>query len=295
MIEAECILQPTEEQEAIALTAKPKDTPETNLPERALGFRVQEYGMTKWRDLFTDRQLEALTTFSDLVAEARERIQHDAVAAGMPDDVAPLCDGGAGAEAYAEAAGVYLAFAVDKCVDYWSTVCTWHTSREKIRNTFGRQAIPMTWDYAEANPISTSSGNYTAMLDWVWKCLDRMPATYMGSADLGSAQNQTISTYKVVSTDPPYYDNIGYADLSDFFYVWLRRSLQSVFPDLFHYAGCAKSRGVGSHTLSPRQQDEGGDVLLRWHDHRDAAPCRSGPPRVPNHHLLRLQTVGESG
>ena len=150
-------LEPTEEQEDIALSAMPKDAPETDLPERALGFRVQEYGMTKWRHLFTDRQLVALTTFSDLVGEARERIRADSVTAGMPDDGVPLRDGGIGATAYAEAVGVYLAFAVDKGANYWSTICAWHQTRHGVVSTFGRQAIPMVWDYAEANPFCDSS------------------------------------------------------------------------------------------------------------------------------------------
>ena len=224
-------LQPTEEQEAIALTAKPKDTPATDLPERALGFRVQEYGMTKWRDLFTDRQLVALTTFSDLVAEARKLVQRDAVAAGMPDDGAPLRDGGIGADAYAEAVGVYLAFAISKPTDRGSTICSWDSSpkMEALRNTFGRQAIPMVWDFAEGNPFSDSSGNWNN-IDWGAKVSNNLPSTGRGvSCQVDAIRNQEM-TLKIVSTDPPYYDNIGYADLSDFFYVWLRRSLRPCSP-----------------------------------------------------------------
>ena len=129
--------------------------------------------------------------------------------------------------------GVYLAFAVDKCSDYWSGVCSWHNSGEKMRNTFGRQAIPMVWDYAEANPMCNSSGNWMAMVDWTWKAVQTTPTTAMGSSTQDDAQTQSVSADKLVSTDPPYYDNIGYADLSDFFYVWLRRSLRPIFPDLF--------------------------------------------------------------
>jgi putative DNA methylase len=128
---------------------------------------------------------------------------------------------------------VYLAFAVDKCADYWSGICSWHSSKELIRNTFGRQAIPMVWDYAEANPFCDSTGNWMAMVDWTWKALETVPARAGGAAAQDDAQSQSISADKIISTDPPYYDNIGYADLSDFFYVWLRRSLRPVFPDLF--------------------------------------------------------------
>ena len=227
-------LTPTLEMEEVARSAQPRWKPDT--PSRgtwASNAQGRRYGFRTFGDYFTDRQLVALTTFSDLVTEARERVLADAVSTGMPDDGAPLRDGGIGATAYAEAVGVYLAFVVDKCVDYWSTVCTWHNSRQIIRNTFGRQAIPMTWDFAETNPISTSSGNFTAMLDWVRKCINQMPAVGGSYASQENAQDQAVSINKLVSTDPPYYDNIGYADLSDFFYVWLRRSLRSVFPGLF--------------------------------------------------------------
>ena len=235
----------TEEQEKVALSAIPKDAPETDLPERALGFRVQEYGMTKWRDLFTDRQLVALTTFSDLVGEAGERIRADAVTAGMADDAVtagmaddgvPLRNGGAGATAYAEAVAVYLAFAISKLADRGSTICTWFTERDSTRNTFARQSIPMTWDYAELNTLLSSTGSFLGAVAWTAESIAGIGTMYgssFGSGSQANATNQRVSTNSVVSTDPPYYDNIGYADLSDFFYVWLRRSLRSVFPDLF--------------------------------------------------------------
>ena len=226
-------LAPNPEHEAAARKAEPEWNPEVAMPENPRWFSPPLYGMTTYGDLFTPRQLVALTTFSDLVTEARARVERDAIVAGLPDDNTPLRDGGTGAKAYAEAVGVYLAFAVDKVADYWSSICTWHVSGEKMRNTFGRQAIPMTWDYAETNPLSSCTGNWMAMVDWVWKCIDILPDTYLGVCVHADASLQTRSIAKVVSTDPPYYDNIGYADLSDFFYVWLRRSLKPVFPDLF--------------------------------------------------------------
>ena len=153
-------LAPTETQEEIGLSAMPENPPETDLPKRALGFRIQEYGMTKWRDLFTPRQLVALTTFSDLVAEAMERIKRDAVSAGLPDDGRPLRDGGIGATAYAEAVGVYLAFAIDRLADYWSALGRWQGANQQLSNMFGRQAIAMVWDYPEANPLSGKGGSF---------------------------------------------------------------------------------------------------------------------------------------
>ncbi len=226
-------LSPTKEQEAIVLKAKPEWKPDTPLPGDMRSHWTPPYGLTTYGDLFTLRQLVALTTFSELVSEARELIKRDAIQVGLTEDQQPLAKNGTGVVAYAEAIAVYLAFAVDKCSDYWSSICSWHSSGEKMRNTFGRQAIPMAWDYAEANPMCDSSGNWMAMVDWTWKAIERVPACTGGFAFQSDAQNQSVSTYKVISTDPPYYDNIGYADLSDFFYVWLRRALRSVFPDLF--------------------------------------------------------------
>ncbi|MBM3271523.1 MAG: DUF1156 domain-containing protein, partial [Candidatus Sericytochromatia bacterium] len=226
-------LAPTPEHEEAAIKARPTWRPEGDIATRMTGGNCTPYGLTTWGDLFTPRQLVALTTFSDLVQEARERVQRDALAAGLPDDGKPLRDGGTGATAYAEAVGVYLGLGVDRLADRSSTICGWDSGFTKIRNTFGRQALPMTWDYAEGNPFSDSTGNFAALLEWVEKFLIESPAAPNGSAAQQDASAQSISIGKVVSTDPPYYDNIGYADLSDFFYVWLRRSLRPVFPDLF--------------------------------------------------------------
>jgi putative DNA methylase len=229
-------LPPTPAMEAVAQSAKPNDAPETDLPARALGFRVQEYGMTKWCDLFTSRQLVALTTFSDLVLEARERVQRDALAAGLPDDKKPLRDGGVGTSAYGDAVASMLACAVDKAADYWSTICFWHNgaAHQKIVNTFGRQAIPMSWDFAEGNPFSTSSGHFLRFVSLIAEVLDvAVSGAAPGRAEQQDAARTLLASSRVVSTDPPYFDNIGYADLSDFFYVWLRRSLKPVFPELF--------------------------------------------------------------
>ena len=226
-------LPPSTEMEEIARRADPTGVPDTRLPDKALGFRVQQYGMVRWRDLFTDRQLVALTTFSDLVGEAMEWIRADAVAASLSDDDRPLREGGTGARAYAEAVGVYLALGVDRLADYQSSISTWIVSLQAIRNTFARQAIPMTWDFAEGNPLSSSTGSFASLLRWVEKALAATHSVAPGIAIQADASAQRLTSAKVVSTDPPYYDNIGYADLSDFFYLWLRRALKPVFPKLF--------------------------------------------------------------
>ena len=226
-------LTPMPEHEAAALEAQPKWKPDNALPVNPRDFKTPNYGLTTFADLFTPRQLVALTTFSDLVTNARERVKADALKAGMPDDNQPLAIVGAGATAYSEAVGTYLAMSIDKASDYWSTINTWHQSKELIRNVFSRQAIPMTWDYVETNIFSDSSGNVSSGIEWAHKALLMFPNSVQGFANQAEAQTQSISSDRVVSTDPPYYDNIGYADLSDFFYVWLRRALRPVFPDLF--------------------------------------------------------------
>ena len=227
-------LEPTDQHESVAHVLAPNDAPDNSLPPRALGFRVQEYGMTKWRELFSNRQLVALTTFCGLVSEARQRIEHDAVSAGLPDDGVPLREGGAGATAYAEAVGVYLAFGISRSADFWSSLCIWanQPKNELVTHLFGRQAIPMAWDFAEASPFSSSGGNFTNNLMYVAKFLATL-GSYTPSVCYQSDAALNVSRNNVISTDPPYYDNIGYADLSDYFYVWLRSTLRSTFPDLF--------------------------------------------------------------
>jgi putative DNA methylase len=230
-------LPPTEIQEGIATQSQPEWRPEVNLPEKALGFRVQAYGMRQWADLFTDRQLVALTTLSDLISKVQTKVQKDAVAAGLPDNDKPLNEGGTGAQAYADAIATYLAFAVDKLADYSSTICSWNAGRDGLRNTFARQAIPMTWDFAESNPFSSSTGNYEGAVNWIVGTLQNSPHLAVKPGLVRQKDATTpVDKYKhplVFTTDPPYYDNIGYADLSDFFYVWLRRILSSIYPDLF--------------------------------------------------------------
>jgi putative DNA methylase len=225
-------LAPTPDHEAAARKAKPEWKPEGDVPARLTGGTCVPYGLATWGDLFTPRQLVALTTFSNLVGEAMDRVRRDAVAAGLPDDGEPLRDGGTGSTAYAEAVGVFLGLGVGRSANYWSSLTPW--GGDFIVQTFGRQAIPMVWDYAEGNPLSDSTGNWTGALAWIEKvAVNALPALADGVALQADAQTQTTSSDKLVSTDPPYYDNIGYADLSDFFYVWLRRSLKPLFPDLF--------------------------------------------------------------
>lgn len=226
-------LAPTAEHIHAAEVDKPDDYPDGAMPTNPRWFSPPAFGMTDYSQLFTNRQLTALTTFSALVGEAQKKAEADAVAAGVFNDHIALSEGGSGARAYGEAVGVYLAFVVDKMADYHSTICIWHVTRELIANTMRRQAIQMTWDYAEANPTSSSAGSFSSMMGWITKCLETFPASGTAIVRQFDAQSDNGLRNIAISTDPPYYDNIGYADLSDYFYVWMRQALKNTYPKLF--------------------------------------------------------------
>ncbi|HPF35460.1 MAG TPA: DUF1156 domain-containing protein [Candidatus Krumholzibacteria bacterium] len=226
-------LAPTSEHEASAHEASPSWKPDVALPVNPRDFKTPNYGLTTFADLFTPRQLVALTTFSDLVQEAREHIQADAVRAGLADDGVPLRDDGTGAMAYAEAVGVFLGVTVSKETVSLVTQARWRAGEGKSAPAFGRQALPMVWDFADLNPFAGAGGDFMGVVDASAKVLQAGPAQSAGYSVQLDASTQGLSSDKVVSTDPPYYDNIGYADLSDYFYVWLRRSLRHFYPDLF--------------------------------------------------------------
>lgn len=226
-------LSPDAEQIHAADCPMPEDYPTGALAPHFTGGSCVPYGLDEFHKLFTNRQLTALTTFSALVGEAQKKAEADAVAAGMYNDHIALSEGGTGARAYGEAVGVYLAFVVDKMADYHSSICIWHTTGEKMANTMRRQAIQMTWDFAEANPFCSSSGCATNMINWVSNTITFLPAYNCGTARQFDAQSDNGLRNIAISTDPPYYDNIGYADLSDYFYVWMRQALKNTYPKLF--------------------------------------------------------------
>lgn len=202
-----------------AVVAAPRSIPKGNLFDWPGRINVVRYGLTKFSDLFTNRQLVALTTFSDLVGEARDKVLED-----VGDD----CD----AEAYADAIATYLGMGVSRTTDILNSLATWSSGRNQTRNLFSRQAIPMAWDFVEGNPFSTASGSLVTATESMAHALELLPASSVGfvkQADAASAECEGL----LLSTDPPYYDNIGYSDLSDFFYVWLRRALRKIQPDLF--------------------------------------------------------------
>ncbi|HEY4036949.1 MAG TPA: DUF1156 domain-containing protein [Ktedonobacteraceae bacterium] len=216
-------LAPNDEHTAIARQAEPREVPDTRLPDQALGFRVQLYGMTKHCDLFTPRQLVALTTFSDLVREVREKILFDANLADL-----------ASKDIYADAVVTYLGLGLSKLADASTSLTRWKPSMDQAIATFARQAIPMVWDYAESNMFNRAAGDYSTTINNIVRVISNLGFGSSGSIRQVDAISFTdIAEHVVVSTDPPYYDNIGYADLSDFFYIWLRRALKSIYPELF--------------------------------------------------------------
>lgn len=221
-------LPPNDAHDAVARNIPTSWKPDGEMPKKHRNFQAPVYGMNTFGDLFSPRQLLSLNTFSELIASVRTKVESDALG---------ILKSKAAASEYAAAIATYLAIAIDKAADYWTTLCFWHNGAAhlKIVNTFGRQAIPMSWDYAEANPFSESSGHFFRFVTLISEVLDIcVPASGSGVVrQLDAKALSSVTSEAVVSTDPPYYDNINYADLSDFFYVWLRRALQAIHPDLF--------------------------------------------------------------
>lgn len=227
-------LSPDVEQTIAADVPAPESYPSGAMPENPRWFSPPAFGMTDYSDLFTNRQLTALAAFSSLAAEAQAKAEADAVAAGVINDHIALSAGGSGARAYSEAVGVYLAFSVDRLADFSTSVSRWSVTNEKPMNCFSKQAIPMTWDFPEANPMGNAVGSFSTIVSYVASCIEKLPSrAFNGTAIQFDAQSDCGLRNIMVSTDPPYYDNIGYADLSDFFYVWMRQSLKDTYPKLF--------------------------------------------------------------
>jgi putative DNA methylase len=191
------------------------------------------YGLSKIGDLFTDRQLKVISTLNNLLLEVKQVIQNDATNTSINNGKSSLVDKSIGAESYSQAIVVYLAFAIDRNTNYWSNISSWASSRQTIRSVFSRQGIPMAWDYAEANPFSNSTGNWLGAINWIEKSLEALRPVRQGYANQKDAAMLSFSDGVPISTDPPYYDNIGYAILSDFFYAFLRENLETIYPDLF--------------------------------------------------------------
>lgn len=226
-------IEPSQEHDRIAKSAKPSWKPDTTLPDNPRDFKTPNYGLSTFGDLFTDRQLTALNSFSDLVHEARKQIEKDAIGSGLTNEQTPLCNGGKGARAYAEAVSVYLGLAIDRTTNTLCTIARWTPDRQQTVTAFARQAIPMTWDFPEVNPFSGAAGDYTTSIGGVTKGLFGLGSGADGYLSQADAQTARLPVNTVISTDPPYYDNIGYADLSDFFFCWMKPTIQPIYPELF--------------------------------------------------------------
>ncbi|MCF8029881.1 MAG: DUF1156 domain-containing protein [Desulfohalobiaceae bacterium] len=227
-------ITPNQDQEQLARKVRPDRMPDQKMNQDTSNLvSGRGYGITHWHEIFTPRQLVALNTFSDLVQEAREKVITDARKVGWSDNGVGLNEGGSGATAYGDAVAVYLGICLSRLANRSSSICFWDNMREAVQQVFARQAIPMNWDFAEGNPFSDSTGNINNQLKYIIKVLQNTNFLSYGSATQSEVTSQNISNEKIISTDPPYYDNIDYADLSDFFYIWLRKSLKSIFPDSF--------------------------------------------------------------
>lgn len=224
-------LPPTPEHEAVAAVLRPEWAPEQPLAIDPRNIWCVNYGLTTFADLFTPRQLVALTTFSDLVGEARQRVLADARLAGLPDDDRLLAEGGSGAQAYADAVATYLALALDRLAMTGNSLVRWNSVGQKAQHAFGRQALPMVWDFAEPNFLAGATGSISSAIELAADPLALLP-TGLGRVSQMDAAELSNGRSIIVATDPPYYDNVGYADLSDFFYVWLRRTLRDIFPGI---------------------------------------------------------------
>ncbi len=295
-------LTPIADHEHASRQAMPEWAPHALLPNDPRAIWCPLYGLTTWADLFTPRQLVALTMFSDLVGEVMQRVKGDVVTSELPDDGRLLRDGGTGATAYAEAVAVYLAFALSKQADLGNSMCRWEPIAQCPRQLFGRQAIPMVWDYAEGNPLGTTSGSWTVFVDGIVKAFSKafesVRRNALGQSLQSDARTQDISCHHVISTDPPYYDNIGYADLSDFFYLWLRRSLKPLFPDLFATLAVPKSEELVATPY--RHGDKAAAESFFLHGMTEAMRCLSiqahpGFPVTIYYAFKQSETKGDFG
>jgi putative DNA methylase len=225
-------LSPTSEHEILADVERPTEVPDYLVPTSNHDVdRLPMYGMKTWAEAFSPRQLTALTTLIQQIPMIHDRVIQDAISADWQMGES-LEQQGNGARAYADAVATYLALGISRTADYNNSLCTWINKGQTIRNLFSKQAIQMAWDYAESNPFSNSTGNFLGQIKWITKVIDNLPTRGDGEASAADAATRQYEGL-VISTDPPYYDNIRYADLSDFFYIWLRESLGNFLPETF--------------------------------------------------------------
>ena len=290
-------LPPTDEHEALARSAEPEFRPDIAFEPNALGFRIGSYGLTTFGDLFTDRQLTALNTFSKLVHEARERIEGDVLTSGFSDDPSPLRDGGVGAKSYAEAVSVYLGFGVSRLSDIQNSFCRWESSKTQVRNLFGRQAISMLWDFGENNVFGDAAGDFRTSLGSIVKVIERFHPYVDGFQVNHDAQTVRIHDGAVISTDPPYYDNIGYADLSDFFFGWMKPVLRATYPDLFGVLATPKAEELVATPCRHGGKEAAESFFLSGMSTAIANMARQSSPHYPAtvYYAFKQSEIAEDG
>lgn len=230
-------LSPTKEMESLAHVSEPKIGLDIKLNHDPRNIWCVNYGLETYASLFTPRQLTTLACFSDLIADVRKQVVLDATEMRLFKSGHHRLDEPKLASQYGDAIATYLAFALDKAIDRNTSLCSWENRMDRMRNTFGRQALPMVWDFAETNPFAGAAGDIYGTAVSLCEAIENL-GSVTSDLNVGVRVQQRDATLAIegrpiISTDPPYYDNIGYADLSDFFYVWLRRSLKDVYPDLF--------------------------------------------------------------
>jgi len=292
-------LDPVDTIEREALSVKADWTPELSQPNNPRDFKTPNYGLNSFGDIFTSRQLVALTTFSDLVTEARDKVRVDALQVGIPDDGIGLESGGSGATAYGEALAVYLACIVDRMVYYGSSLTTWLPKDNALRDCMPRQALAMTWDFAECNPLGKSSGDVTTCTNSVCNYLDiAMPVAKAVATQLDASAIGVHASKRLFSTDPPYYDNIAYADLSDYFYIWLRRSLKPYFPNLFATISVPKAQELVAAPYRHGGKNNAETFFLDGMTnamHSIAANCHPAMPVTIYYAFKQSETVDDEG
>ncbi len=291
-------LSPTKGMEEVANMAHPAWKPDVVISGSTQYLGVKPYGMEQFSQLFTDRQLVALSTFSDLVSETMERVKQDVLSLGSLDEGMTPDKDEMTASSYASAVSAYLALAVDKLADYNSALVLWSPTRDQIKTTFSRQALQMAWDFAETNTFAGAAGDLNVSIEGISRALERLGNGCAGYAISCGAQNQTISRGKVISTDPPYYDNVPYADLSDFFYVWLRRSLRGAFPELFSTVAVPKAEELVAFAYRHKSKDAASAFFLDGMTqamHRLSEHAHPAFPITIYYAFKQAETDGEAG
>jgi putative DNA methylase len=275
-------LPPTQDLEAKAQEANPLWKPVGEVPSRLSGGTCVPYGLKEWGDLFTLRQLVALTTLSDLVTEVREKILNDAIISVLPDDGRRLEADGREASAHADAVATFLGLAVSRSANSINALVVWSHSREQSVNLFSRQAIPMAWDFPEVSPFSGAAGDFAVTTKSMARTIENTSATGVQAwAVQADAQTQTISLGRVISTDPPYYDNISYADLSDFFYSWLRKALRPIFPGLLATIAVPKSEELVATAYRHGNKDKAEAFFLHGMSQAMKSMAQQANPTAP--------------